>query len=204
MQIKFLNNSLSSQQPTLKSQAAQRTKLIKPDSEAIKKSTIDAVAQDVLEKAVTSETTPVYLKNTMASKGSAFTEEMTSIVSERIQGVSELVAQGIDRTKAKYIVASEMAQKGSTALSEFKNEKTNDVIEESTKETKEEKETKSTEEIVEEVTVEGTKIDPSSGERVKEVKVVKKVRLKAAHLPSTDTKLEKINTPKGQKVDVKI
>ncbi|MFA9393543.1 MAG: hypothetical protein ACERJ1_02350 [Halodesulfovibrio sp.] len=146
----------------------------------------------------------MYLQNTMASKGSAFTETITSIATERIQSISELVAQGIDRTKAKYFVAAEMAQKGATALSEFKNEKTSDVIDESTKETEEEKETESTEEVVEEVTVEGTKIDPSSGEEVKEVKVVKKVRLKAAHLPSTDTKLEKISTPKGQKVDVKV
>ncbi|WP_290920289.1 hypothetical protein [Halodesulfovibrio sp.] len=208
MQINSSNNSILDKQLVLKTQTSQRATQAKLHSQKINKTTIDSAAQNILGKTITTENTPVYLENTMASKGTAFTKEIISIIDERVQAVATLVAEGVDKTAAKYAVAGESARKGAAAMGNFKSEKANEVLEKSTEKTKEEEEqqeTENSEEIVEEQ-IEVTKTDPSSGERVKEVKVVRKVRAaaKSTSTADIDTKVQPVKAVKGQKVNIRV
>lgn len=207
MQINSSNNSILDKQLVLKTQTSQRVEQAKSNNPKINKTTIDSAAQNILEKTITTENTPVYLENTMASKGTAFTKEIISIIDERVQAVATLVAEGVDKTAAKYAVAGESARKGAAAMGNFKSEKANEVLEKSTEKTKEEEqqETENSEEIVEEQ-IEVTKTDPSSGERVKEVKVVRKVRAaaKSTSTADIDTKVQPVKAVKGQKVNIRV
>ncbi|WP_290920294.1 hypothetical protein [Halodesulfovibrio sp.] len=208
MQINSSNNSILDKQLVLKTQTSPKATQAKSDSQKINKTTIDSAAQNILEKTIETKNSPVYLENTQASKGTAFTEEIVSIINERVQAVATLVAEGVDKTAAKYAVAGDSARKGAIAMNNFKSENDSEVLEKSTEETKEEKEqqeTENSEEIVEEE-IEVTKTDPSSGERVKEVKVVRKVRAaaKSTSTADIDTKVQPVKAVKGQKVNIKV
>lgn len=204
MQINLLYNSLLFQQSSLQSMSSKQTGLVKPNVGDERNSALDAIAQDIIEKTVTSGSSSVYLTNTLAQGETGLLQEIMSLRDERNQKISELVASGIEPTKAKYIVSSKEGGKGIAALKEHKNREAGEVIENSTKEIEEEQASEYSEEVVEEVIIKGSKINPSSGEEIREVKVVKKIRTKAAHLSSSDTKLEKVSTPKGQKIDIKV
>lgn len=208
MQINSSNNSILDKQLVLKTQTSPKATQAKSHSQKINKTTIDSAAQNILEKTIETKNSPVYLENTLASKGTAFTEEIVSIINERVQAVATLVSEGVDKTAAKYAVAGDSARKGAIAMNNFKSENDSEVLEKSTEETKEEKEqqeTENSEEIVEEQ-IEVTKTDPSSGERVKEVKVVRKVRAaaKSTSTADIDTKVQPVKAVKGQKVNIKV
>lgn len=203
MQINLLNNSLSEQQSVLKSLAAQREKLNESNIETIKKSSIDTAAQHLLKKTEIAEVEPVYLTNAMAHKENGLLEEVISLKKERDQKISELVSCGIDPSKAKYIVSSRQGVKGLAVLDKYKTQKADEVIANSTKNAEEQSET--SEEIVEEQ-IEVTKTDPYSGERIKETRVVKKVRINAKSTPATDldTKSQSVKAVKGQHVNIMV
>lgn len=205
MQINLLKNSLISQQASLKSMVSKRAELNIADTETARKSALDAVAQDVIEKTATSGATPVYLTNTMAQEENGLLQEVMSLRNERNQNISELVACGIEPTKAKYIVSSKQGEKGLAALEEYKNKEASEVIENSTKETEEKQSSESSEEVVEEQ-IEEIKTDSSSGERVKEVKVVKRVRVitKSTSAADVDMKVQSVKAVKGQYINIKV
>lgn len=204
MRINLLNNSLSAQQPMLKSIASQRGELVKSSSETITTSSIDTAAQQILSQTDTVKVTPVYLTNAMAQGENALLNEVISLKNERDQKIAEIVSCGIEPTKAKYLVSSKQGVKGLAVLKEYKSQKADEVIANSTKDT-ENQQAETSEEMVEEQ-VEVTKTDPTSGEQVKEVRVVKKVRTTATRPSSSeiDMKVLSSNAVKGQHVNITV
>ncbi|MCG8530710.1 MAG: hypothetical protein MI749_08605 [Desulfovibrionales bacterium] len=209
MQITSSNNILSQQKNTLKSLYVVTPNSASLEDKGLNKPSRDAIAQGISEKVTTTNIDTVYLANTMHQKGSGFTETIASIINERTQKVDELVAQGIDRTTAKYAIAGEMAKKGAAAMAEFKEEQDDKVLKEGTKKTENENTEETTEEVVEEQ-VELPQTYPSSGERVEKVKTVKKVKKVRTKVAAASVKHEKVqstkpaSTARGSNIDVKV
>ena len=189
MLVNSLKNSLPAQQKNLHSLPIRR---------AERKADLDAIAQDSLEKLKGSEITSVRLNSPTGQGASGFMGELNSIISERVQAVSAMISQGVDPTAAKHAVAGEMASKGAAALKNFKSQQDNEVVDNGTREDEQSVESS---EVVEEV-----EINPSTGERVTKVKIVKKVSGKnvQASGADVDVKMPQPSTGKGLKVDIKV
>lgn len=187
--IKSLNNSLQSQQEKLHSLPIRR---------AEKKENLDTLAQEITGKLQVSEVKPMRLSSPNGQGPSGLMGKINLIMRERVQAVSALIDQGIDATKAKYAVAGEMASKGAAALKDFKEQQDKEVVDDGTRE---DEQTIESSEVIEEV-----ETDPSTGERVTKVKIVKKVSGKSVQTSGKDVEetTQAVSTGKGARVNIKV
>ena len=187
--IKSLNNSLQSLHKNLHSISVRRVE---------KKANLDAIAQNITGKLQSSEIKPMRLSSPNGQGSSGLMGRINSIMAERVQAVSDLIAQGIDPTAAKYAVAGEMASKGAAALKDYKEQQEKEVVDDGTREDEQSVESS---EVVEEV-----ETNPSTGERVTKIKIVKKISGKNAQTSGADVDVttQAASTGKGSRVNLKV